>query len=257
MKQALGIGFLITCAAFGAEPVSTRDVLQLAGKSLQSFWDQLTNVNCVENVQQLKLAPNGKTLYRHLSSFDYLVTLQLAGNDIIVDESRVPIGKPENAGNLPLLLTSGFSTLSFIFHPAFQSAFEYSVPKPVQLDGIALLEVHFRHVPGARSPSLLKLKSRDYPVDWQGTAWVEPSTGAIVRIFASLMPGLEELGLKTLSADVRCSRVVFSERAAPAWLPETATIEVETARQHWRNIHTFTRYRMFSVDVNARTEVPK
>jgi hypothetical protein len=157
----------------------------------------------------------------------------------------------------PLLLTNGFSTMAFIFHPMFQSAFEYSPPITVEFEGSSLLEVRFRHVPGARSPSVLKLKNRDYPVEWQGAAWIDPASGAIVRISASLMPGLEDLGLKTFAADVRFSRVKFKDQTAASWLPEVATIEVETARQHCRNIHTFDRYRVFAVDVNARTEAPK
>ena len=160
-------------------------------------------------------------------------------------------------GGAPLLLTNGFSTMAFIFHPMFQSSFEYSPPITVEFEGSSLLEVRFRHVPGARSPSVLKLKNRDYPVEWQGAAWIDPASGAIVRISASLMPGLEDLGLKTFAADVRFSRVKFKDQTAASWLPEVATIEVETARQHWRNIHTFDRYRVFAVDVNARTEAPK
>jgi hypothetical protein len=71
------------------------------------------------------------------------------------------------------------------------------------------------------------------------------------------MPGLEDLGLKTLAADVRFSRVKFKDQTGASWLPEVATIEVETARQHWRNIHTFDKYRVFAVDVNTKTEIPK
>jgi hypothetical protein len=255
--KLLRLALLISCTALGADLASTRGVLNLAGKSLQDFWEQISNVDCVENVQQFKLGPNGQVLYRLDSSFDYLVTLQLAGSDILVGESRVPIGKPDDRKNVPLLLTNGFSTLSFIFHPIFQHAFVYAPPTPAEVDGRRLLAVQFRHVPGARSPSLLKLKNRDYPVDWQGTAWIDPASGAIVHISASLMPGLEDLGLKTLSADVRFSPVKFKDQPEAWWLPETATIEVETARQHWRNIHSFGRYRVFQVDVNTKTEIPK
>ena len=255
--RPLGLAILLSSAAFGATPVSTQEVLSLAGKALQGFWEQLSNVNCVESVQQIKLGPNGKALYKQDSSFDYLVALQLTGNDILVEESRVPIAKPDERKDVPLLLTNGFSTMAFIFHPAFQSSFEYYAPIPVEFEGSNLLEVRFRHVPGARSPSVLKLKNRDYPVDWQGAAWIDPATGAIVRISASLMPGLEDLALKTLAADVRFSRVKFKDQPGTYWLPEVATIEVETARQHWRNIHTFDKYRIFAVDVNTKTEIPK
>ena len=142
--RPLGLAILLSSAAFGATPVSTQEVLSLAGKALQGFWEQLSNVNCVESVQQIKLGPNGKALYKQDSSFDYLVALQLTGNDILVEESRVPIAKPDERKDVPLLLTNGFSTMAFIFHPAFQSSFEYYAPIPVEFEGSNLLEVRFR-----------------------------------------------------------------------------------------------------------------
>jgi hypothetical protein len=240
-----------------ATPDTAQELLHLTGNALQDFWARLSNVDCVETVQQTKLGPNGKATYKQDSSFDYLVSLQLTGDDILVEESRVPIVKREERGAVPLLLTNGFSTLAFIFHPAFQSSFEFSPPKPVEFQGTSLVEVQFHHLAGGRSPSVLQLTNRNYPVDWQGTAWIDPVTGAIVRISASMMPGLEDLGLKKLAADVRYSRVRFKDQPDSYWLPETATIEVETARQHWRNVHSFDKYRVFAVDVSTKTEVPK
>jgi hypothetical protein len=249
--------FILASAAHAATPVPTQELLRMAGSALQSFWEQLSSVDCVESVQQVKLGPNGKAIYKADSSFDYLVALQLTGSDIVVEESRVPIAKREERGTTPLLLTNGFSTMALIFHPTFQGSFEYSTPTPVESEGQSLLAVQFRHLPGGRSPSVLKLTNRDYPVDWQGTAWIDAATGAIVRISARLMPGLEDLGLKSLAADVRYSRVRFKDQLESYWLPEVATIEVETARQHWRNVHTFDKYRVFAVDVSTKTEAPK
>ena len=255
--KALTLAIFLCCIADGATPISTQELLHLTGHALQEFWEQFSNVDCVENVQQTKLGPNGKAAYKQDSSFDYLISLQLTGRDILVEESRVPIGKHEQHSTVPLLLTNGFSTLVFIFHPAFQSSFEFSAATPVEFEGRSLVEVTFRHSPGGRSPSVLKLTNRDYPLDWQGTAWIDPSTGAIARISTSLMPGMEDLGLKTLAADVRYARVNFKDQLEAYWLPETATIEVETARQHWRNVHTFDKYRVFAVDATSKTEVPK
>jgi hypothetical protein len=106
-------------------------------------------------------------------------------------------------------------------------------------------------VHGARSPSVLKLRQREYPVEWQGTAWIEPASGAVVRVSAGLMTSMEDIGLKSLTADVRYSRVEFSSEQGAHWLPSTAVIEVETPHQRWRNIHSFGQYKLFSVDVKT------
>lgn len=233
------------------------DLLQRAGKAEERFWDELSAVNCVESVEQDKLGPNGKVLYRQQSDFDYLAVLQLTGNDLLLEESRAPIRQGGEKKSLPLLITNGFSTFGFIFHPFYQGGFEYSAPRPVEMDGRQLQQVDFRQARGGRSPSVLKLREREYPLAWQGTAWIDPESAAVVRIQAGLMSSMEDLGLKTMSADVRYAPVEFTGAAAPHWLPQVATVEVETLRQHWRNVHRFSKYRLFSVDVKQDVGAPK
>jgi hypothetical protein len=236
-------------------PPANSDLLRRAGSTVEKFWDQLQAVNCVETVEQQKLNPNGKLIFRQKTDFDYIAILQLTGNDLIVDESRTLVHQPEHENKLPLLITNGFSTFEFIFHPFYQGAFEFSSPEAVQVDGRALLQVKFRHVQGARSPSVLRLKEREYPVEWQGSAWIEPESGAIVRVSANLGTSMEDMGLKSLTADVRYAAIDFKGEKNAHWLPSIATIEVETQHQRWRNTHTFDKYKLFSVDV--KTEVGK
>lgn len=251
---------LLLSATLHAPP--TGDLLQRAGKAEEAFWEQLSAVNCVESVEQEKLGPNGKVVYRQQSDFDYLAVLQLTGNDLLMEESRAPIRRSgEKPGGekktMPLLITNGFSTFGFIFHPFYQGAFEYSAPRPVTVEGRALQQVDFRQARNGRSPSVLKLREREYPLAWRGTAWIDRETASVVRIQAGLMSGMEDLGLKAVDADVRYARVEFKGDAAAHWLPAVATVEVETSRQHWRNVHHFGNYRLFSVDVKQDMGAPK
>jgi hypothetical protein len=233
------------------------DFLQRAGKAVELFWDQLAAVNCVESVEQEKLGPNGKVLYRQQSDFDYLAVLQLTGNDLLLEESRAPVHEAAAKKNVPLLITNGFSTFEFIFHPLYQGGFEYSDPRPVDVDGRKLLLIGFRQARGGRSPSVLKLREREYPIAWQGSAWIDPNSTAVVHVQASLPGGMPDLGLKTMTADVRYASVEFKGDPAAHWLPSIATVEVETTRQHWRNVHRFGKYRLFSVDVKQDVGAPK
>lgn len=258
MRQVFFV-LAILPALFTAEAAPATELLKRSGKSVEHFWNQFSAVNCVETVSQAKLGQKGKTVLAREDAFDYLVVLQLSGDDLTVSESRVPL-KEAPAGppqNLPLLVTSGFSTLQLIFHPFFQNSFEYSEPVRVIVNGRELLEVQFRHVRGTRSPSVLRLRNREYPVEWQGKAWIDPASFSIVRIAAGLPARMEDLGLNALNADVTYGRVEFKEDPGLHYLPQTATIEVETVRQHWRNVHKFSNYRHFSVDVKTDVETPK
>jgi hypothetical protein len=99
----------------------------------------------------------------------------------------------------------------------------------------------------------LRLRQREYPVEWQGTAWIEPASGSVVRVTAGLMESMEDMGLKSLTADVQYAPFEFTGEPGSHWLPSTAAIEVETPHQRWRNTHTFSNYKHFSV--NVKTEV--
>jgi len=247
MRRALL--FLLCHAAVAATIPAQTDLLRKSGQAVERLWVQLSAVNCIESVQQEKLSPAGKSVFRQQTDFDYIAILQLTGNDILVDESRTTLREPGRDSKLPLLITNGFPAFALIFHPFYQGSFEYGPPERVTEDGRELLAVKFRHVEGARSPSVLKLRNREYPVDWQGTAWLDPVSGSVVRVTAQLGKSMEDIGLKTLRADVRYAPVEFKEEPGVHWLPATAAIEVETPRQRWRNLHTFTNYKLFSVGV--------
>lgn len=254
----LAIAFeLLPARALAEAPVTLETVLDRAGKRVEEFWDQFSAVTCTETVSQAKLGSGGKVLIQRTSAFDYLVILQLTGDDLIVDESRLAQGPPNKESDRPLLATSGFATLLLIFHPYFQGSYEFSLGGAEDSGGKELREVRFAHIRGRRAPSVLQLRSRDYPLEWAGSAWIEPQTGIVSRISVGLKAPMDDVGLKRLSSDVRYAPVRFQDSKEQPWLPQTATIEADTVHQHWRNTHQFSRYRKFSVSTDSKTEAPK
>jgi len=245
--NALMLLLLAVTPAGSATTPSIQDLLSRTAKSVQRFWDQFSSVNCTETVVQEKLGNEGKVQYEHDSTYDYLILMNLQGDDISVEESRLLKKEGGKSGNLPLLLTSGFSTLELIFHPYYQGSFEYERLEDEVVDGHRLMRIRYRHVPGLRSTSVVRLRGQDYPLDLTGTAWIDPDNGAITKITAGLMSPMPDLNLRSLSAEVKYAPQEFPTASAPEWLPSEASVEVETARQHWRNIHKFTNYRRFSV----------
>ena len=225
------------------------EVLRRTGRAVESFEQEFSAINCTEEVSQVKLGPNGKPLIHQDSAFDYLVMIHAAPDDLTVEESRRETKTPgEEKKKLPLLVSDGFSTLLLVFHPFFQNSFEYAPPEPDVLDGRKVLKVKFRQIHGARALSELQLRGHDFPLEWQGTAWIDARTNFILRITAGLEGSMDDVGLRSLDADVRYAAVRFAGDPADHWLPDTATVEAQTPRQHWRNIHRFTNYKRFTVD---------
>jgi len=231
-------------------------LLEPAGQRVEEFWEQFSAVACTETITQAKLGNGDKVLVQRTANFDYLVILQLTGDELTVDESRLLQGQPKKASDRSMLSTAGFSTLVLIFHPFFQNSFQYTLGGTRDVRGRQLQEVRFEHIRGRRSPSALQLRGRDYPIEWRGSAWIDPQTGYIDHISAGLNTSLEDVGLKTLSCNVQYAPIEFHAEKQSAWLPQVAVIEANTEHQHWRNTHLFSRYRKFSVTTDTKIENP-
>jgi hypothetical protein len=113
-------------------------------------------------------------------------------------------------------------------------------------------KISFEHIPGMKTPAALALRGREYPLELTGTAWIDPETGSIIKIQASIADTLQDVGLKTLSSEIVFAPLTFADSKQAYWFPTQARVEVETPRQHWRNLHQFTAYKKFSVNTEEK-----
>ncbi len=223
-------------------------LLERAGEENAHFLEQFSEVKCTELVTQEVLNKNGKVEAKQQSTFDYLAILTSAGGNLSLSESRLPVKQGKQVDkNVPLLVSNGFATLFLVFHPYYQGSFQFTTLGDDLIAGQQFARVGFRHIPGTRSPMAMVLRGREYPLDLEGTAWINPVSGVIAKITAGLENGLPDLGLQQLQTEVQFAPVPFRDVAETSWFPVVATIDVETPKQHWRNTHRFTDYKRFSV----------
>jgi len=223
-------------------------LLERAGEHSARFLEQFSDVKCTELVTQEKLDAKGKVQARQESTFDYLAILTSAGGNLSLSESRLPVKEGKKVDkNVSLLVSNGFATLFLVFHPYYQGSFQFTALDDDMIAGRQLARVGFRHIPGTRSPMAMVLRGREYPLELTGTAWIDPATGAIAKISGGLENGLPDLGLQQLQTEVQFAPVPFRNASETSWFPVVATIDVETPKQHWRNVHRFTDYQRFSV----------
>jgi hypothetical protein len=151
-----------------------------------------------------------------------------------------------------MLLSNGFATVFLVFHPYYSPAFKFTLEGEDVVQGRTLQKVHFEHIPGMKSPAALALRGREYPLELTGTAWIEPETGSIAKIEAGIADSLQDVGLKVLTSEIDFAPLKFSDSKDSYWFPTQARVEVETPRQHWRNLHQFTSYKKFSVSTEEQ-----
>ncbi len=113
-------------------------------------------------------------------------------------------------------------------------------------------KIAFEHIVGMKSPAALSLRGREYPLELSGTAWIDPQTGSIARIEAGIADTLIDVGLKSFSSEIDFAPMPLADSRQAFWFPTQARVEVETPKQHWRNLHQFTDYKKFSVSTEEQ-----
>jgi hypothetical protein len=229
------------------------DLLSRTAGQTSGFLDQFSDVKCTEQVRQEKLNKDNKVELKEDSTYDYLVILTNSGGELNLSESRIPVHEAKrDRRNTSMLLSNGFATLFLVFHPLYAESFKFSLAGEETLDGHLLEKVTFQHIPGMRSPAALALRGREYPLELGGTAWIDPQTGSIAKIEAGIADTLADVGLKSLDSEIDFAPLPFPDEKQVYWYPTQARVEVETPKQHWRNLHHFTAYKKFEVSTEEQ-----
>lgn len=235
-----------TAQDVGAQKLA--DLLNRTADHTSAYLDQLSDVKCTEHVLQEKMGKDDKVELKEESAYDYLVILTNSGGELNLSESRLPLrqAKPDRK-NTSMLLSNGFATLFLVFHPNYADAFKFTFAAEEVIGGRTLDKVTFQHIAGMKSPAAMALRGREYPLELSGTAWIVPETGTIAKIEASIDDTLQDVGLKSLHTEIEFAPLQFAGSNPAYWFPTRASVEVETPRQHWRNLHQFSEYKKFSV----------
>ncbi len=257
MKLALSV-VLVFClqAPARAQNESLDQLLARTGVSVNRFLNHLADVRCHEDVRQEKFNLKGKMEERLQSSFEYIVLAQNEQDEPVLFESREAIHEARSKRNVSLLVTNGFATQLLIFHPFYQPSFAFDRLPDTQINGRNYIQVHFKHIKGRPTPAALLLRGREYPMSLSGVARIDPETGAVEEISTELGESMQDLGLKNFHSDVEYSEETLGQ-GKTYLLPAQATVEVNTPRQHWKNVHRFTDYRLFSVSTTETVDVEK
>lgn len=229
-------------------------LLEKASAQGRRFAQEFPSYTCTEHVLQMKFSQGNHVDARHEESYDYLILIQDDGARLTFEESRLRRGQSGKLPQTPLLATTGFAVLSVIFHEEFQPSyrFEWVGPEPI---GQRMLEkVRFEPISGRPTPSVLEVGGRQYALEWKGTAWLDPASGAPVRIEADLAGTLDDIGLTALHSEVEYAP---ADPAGAVWLPRQAIVEARTRRQRWRNVHSFSAYRKFDVQTEQKIQEVK
>ncbi len=250
---AMGSG---TCAAqtepgdLPAAAPERLDSLVLARKYVQEYFDKFSDLACKESVTQIVLNSSGHAIYRENSAFDYQFQATSASGNFKFTETRQVRNPAYRDPARTLLVTTGFASLLLVAHPMYEASYVFESGGSETIDAVSYDLIRFTPVPGAASPASLRLRGKNYALPLSGTLWIDPRSGAIVKLVAKVDSSLSDLGLAGMSSEVHYSLHNFRDPAESVWIADSAVIEVATPRQHWRNLHKFSDFKRFNVNVH-------
>jgi len=227
------------------------EALSRARATVEKFFEQATNVVCMENVTQAVVGKNGKANYREESVFDYQLQANTNSGALKLVESRDTRKAAFRDSGRTLLITNGFTSMLLIIHPSYESSYAFEPAGEETVDGVSFAKVNFKAIPGASSPAALQLRGKNYPIPLSGTIWIEQQSGSIAKLVATMDSSLSDVGLHNMHSEIHYATVHFHDPEEAYWMPVSAIIDVETARQHWRNIHRFTGYKRFRATIQV------
>ena len=225
------------------------DALVLARKHVQEYFEKFSDLTCKETVTQIVLNNSGHAIYRENSAYDYQFEATSASGSLKFSETREPRNPAFRDPARTLLVTTGFAGLLLVAHPMYEASYVFEPGGAETIDGISYTLIRFVPVAGASSPASLRLRGKNYPLPMSGTLWINPQSGAIVKLEAKVDSSFSDLGLAGMRSEVHYAPHNFRNPAQTVWIAESAVIDVDTPRQHWRNLHRFTDYKRFNVNV--------
>lgn len=242
-------------AASAADPAflaRANDTLLRSRHLVDKFFEQAANVVCDEDVAQTLVGKNGKPMYREESVFDYQLQASTRNGSLKLVESRDARKAAFRDPNKTLLITNGFASMLLILHPDYEPSYTFQAVGEEAIDGRTLVKIHFTPVTGASSPAAIQLRNRNYALPLAGDIWIDSESGSVVKLISSLETPMDDLGLHDLHSEIHYSVVQFHDPEEAYWMPSSAIIDVETPKQHWRNVHRFTSYRRFRATIQVQ-----
>lgn len=238
-------------------PCSLPEVLKGAGKTVEQLMANLEKFTANEQVKHFTVDRTGEMHSPDTRSFDYVVFVSHEPHGVIyLEEYR--------DGSLSRMLfpagvaTEGLPAMALIFHPQMASDFAFVCEGLGQTDGHPAWQVHFQQ----RADRAVRIRAyviagTSHPVALKGRAWIDAGTFQVARLESELVSPMPDIRLIQEHLSIEYAPVQFHSQNSKIWLPHTAELFVERSNSAFYRTHTFTKFRLFNVDVSQKLQAPK
>jgi hypothetical protein len=250
-------------------PAALREV----GERVTAFFDDFPNATSTEEVQT-----GPCSIVREIcgvsfeAKFQYLLVGRIVEGARVMTEYRADKkGRPIDYLNSQVdrrhvyapFLTYGFAVAPLLhFHPQNRMASRFRHFGRQMVAGKETDVVGFAEIPDEYCcPTKLGVGHREVKVFVQGLAWIDAATHQILRIQTFLLAPRPDVGLEGQTTRIEYSAVKLPETSTAFWLPTKVVVDIwlhqGPRRGRYRNIHSYSHYKLFRVESRINPVVEK
>ncbi|HYL61621.1 MAG TPA: carboxypeptidase regulatory-like domain-containing protein, partial [Candidatus Methylomirabilis sp.] len=207
------------------------DVVQSAGRRVEQLVRDVDRYTATENLEHFELSPMGLKISRETRKFNYLVEIHQVGkSDLNVQEYRSGWAPTEKIRGYPAreefpgnIATVGLPTLALVFHPYFQTRYDFRCEGHGSWQGKSVWVVHFQQRPDRSSGMLVYNVGRhSVNVGLKGRAWIDAANSQILAMESDIMRPAPEIRLLRDHQLIEYGPVSFRQNSTQLWLPKSA-----------------------------------
>ncbi|HXX13523.1 MAG TPA: hypothetical protein VEJ47_01355 [Candidatus Eremiobacteraceae bacterium] len=237
-------------------PCDLSKVLQDAGARAEELTANLENFTAEEKIEYQRLDRNGAWEEGDSSVFDYVFAFEETGKGRGTREYRTPA---KGGHNFPASgQDTGEAALALIFLPTMQTDYQMSCEGLDKWNGQPAWVVHFvqRRGKPARTFQLRATKGV-YGVLLAGRAWISIDNAQVLHLETNIMQTIPAINLYGGATSIDYAPVRIASRKLELWLPERIEAYWEIGDRRTMLYHTFSDFRVFSVEIQENVEKPK
>jgi tetratricopeptide (TPR) repeat protein len=241
-----------------ADQSMLEEVLKRTGEGVDTFFKSFPNTSSLEQVHQERRAKDGKVQVSLDQEFLYLMLARAESTGLGIEEHRSTTeGLNTSLAGLKkgLMLTSGFTSVSYVFHPLNRSGSDFRYLGKQTLDG------HTAHVIAfAQKPETTKMITRFVSDDGNavilihGLAWVDTESFHILRLRTDLLNPAPSVRLQRQTTEILFQQVSFDGAASKLWLPQEVNVTVDWRGRLHHNQHRYSDFKLFNIETKEENK---
>jgi hypothetical protein len=237
-------------------PCDLSSVLKEAGAHAQELTTNLENFTAQEKIEYEKLDQTAFPEENAAAVFDYVFAFEQRGGGRVSHEYRTPAS---GSHSFPASgQDTGQVALELIFHPSMQSDYDMTCEGLDKWKGLPSWVIQFQQRKDKPRRTLqFRTPDGSYSAMLKGRAWISQENGQVLRLETALMQDIPALNIRSSVVAVDYAPVQIQSRKLELWLPQRVEAYWEISGRRIMLYHTFSNFKLFSVDTEQNVEKPK